>query len=67
MEEPVGQHLGAQVQAAAIQAHGAQQVVPLQDLVQQDAVEESAQGEAEPSSTPAGHPAGPVHAGRVIW
>lgn len=51
MEPAIPQHLQAQVVDSR---HEAEQVVPLQDLVQQDAVEEAAQREAEH-----GAPAGP--------
>jgi hypothetical protein len=46
VEHAVGQDLRADV-AQRLARHKAQEMVPLQHLVQQDAVEEAAQGEAE--------------------
>ena len=71
VKDAVGHHLYAEVlEGRAL--HQAEQVVPLQDLVQEDAVEEAAQPEAEQVARPAegaaeigggrGGPGGSAHA-----
>ncbi|MFC7693237.1 hypothetical protein ACFQY5_30475 [Paeniroseomonas aquatica] len=72
MEQPVGQGIEPQVRHAVGGVAGAgQHVVPLQDLVQHDAVEEAAEAEAEEDAGGGGEGLGYAggwgHAAGLLW